>query len=125
MQLVNSIELCSKLILSASPSPPLYSLFHPCHIGCETFRFAERELNANDYPANYHFHDGKDDGFCTPNFPLGEFQNAEAREQAEKVGGAPSREVIFTRALFFLGRLVRLEKNARNAKVKRLARGDI
>ena len=35
---------------------------------------------------DYAFGDGKDDGFSTPNFPLGEFANAERREAAEKAG---------------------------------------
>lgn len=60
-------------------------------------RFAEREMNLADFPTDYAFGDGKDEGYSTPNFPLGEFANAEAREQAEKAGGAPSVEVM----LFF------------------------
>lgn len=45
-------------------------------------------MNLSDYPSDYAFGDGKDEGFSTPNFPLGEFANAEAREQAEKAGGS-------------------------------------
>ncbi|CAN0200862.1 unnamed protein product, partial [Hapterophycus canaliculatus] len=49
--------------------------------GLRVLGFAEREMNLSDYPADYAFGDGKDEGFSTPNFPLGEFANAEAREQ--------------------------------------------
>lgn len=43
-------------------------------------------MSVADFPADYAYGDGKDEGFSTPNFPLGEFANAEAREAAEKAG---------------------------------------
>lgn len=55
-------------------------------------------MNITEFPTDYVYGDGKDEGFSTPNFPLGEFNNAEAREQAEKAGTASSFEVAF----FFL-----------------------
>lgn len=60
---------------------------HAAFLGVFFFvRFAEREMSVAEFPADYAFGDGKDEGFSTPNFPLGEFANAEAREAAEKAG---------------------------------------
>ncbi|CAM9704547.1 unnamed protein product [Scytosiphon promiscuus] len=74
--------------------------------GLRVLGFAEREMNLTDYPADYDFGDGKDEGFSTPNFPLGEFANAEAREQAEKAGGSSFEAPIHPKSkegLVFLG----------------------
>lgn len=57
-------------------------------------------MNTTDFPSDYVFGDGKDEGFSTPNFPLGEFNNAEAREQAEKAGTEKSFEVRFSNFYF-------------------------
>ncbi|CAM9799376.1 unnamed protein product [Pylaiella littoralis] len=74
--------------------------------GLRVLGFAEREMNATDFPTDYPFGDGKDEGFSTPNFPLGEFNNAEAREAAEKAGTSSVEAPIHPKSkegLVFLG----------------------
>eukprot|EP00903_Cladosiphon_okamuranus_P018875 g17361.t1 len=94
------IDRCSEVLLGSRVVPMTPELKAEIEAHQETLSrnglrvlgFAERELNSTDFPPNYEYGDGKDEGYSTPNFPLGEFNNAEKREQAEKAGTASSFE---------------------------------
>ncbi|CAM9681914.1 unnamed protein product [Chrysoparadoxa australica] len=57
--------------------------------GLRVLGFADYELGP-EYGEKYDFNDGKDEGYSTPNFPLGEFAAAAAMEAAEKASGTKS-----------------------------------
>ena len=51
--------------------------------GLRVLGFAEAELDPTEFPPGYHFDDGKDAGYSTPNFPLGDFTTQQERERIE------------------------------------------
>ncbi|CAM9356690.1 unnamed protein product [Discosporangium mesarthrocarpum] len=59
--------------------------------GLRVLGFAEKELSVADYPKGYDYNDGQDEGYSTPNFPLGEFNNAAKAQMLKTEGkkGAP------------------------------------
>lgn len=84
-----------------APLSPLIDKDDPYKLLMAMRSFAERELNLKEYPVGYDYGDGKDEGFSTPNFPLGEFANAERREAAEKAGEGSSFDVRQDITLYF------------------------
>jgi sodium/potassium-transporting ATPase subunit alpha len=74
--------------------------------GLRVLGFAERELPLDQFPADYKFNDGKDEGYSTPNFPLGEWKAAEERDAMEKAGETSREQPIHPmskQGLVFLG----------------------
>lgn len=62
-------------------------------MGNTSLGFAEWGLNTADFPFDYSFGDGRDDGFYIPNLPLRQFADAEDCEQAEKADDDALEEV--------------------------------
>jgi sodium/potassium-transporting ATPase subunit alpha len=56
---------------------------HLSENGLRVLGFAEAELDPAQYPPGFDYNDGKDEGYSTPNFPLGEFRNQEERRRIE------------------------------------------
>ncbi|CAM9196343.1 unnamed protein product [Choristocarpus tenellus] len=108
------IDRCSEVFLGDRIVPMTPELKHDIEKqqeslsrnGLRVLGFAEKELNTVDYPSNYEFNDGKDEGFSTPNFPLGEFNNANKRDEMEKEGEVIKEAPIHPKSkegLVFLG----------------------
>ncbi len=50
--------------------------------GLRVLGFAHRELSSDEYPPDYNYNDGTSEGYSTPNFPLGNWKEAEMLETA-------------------------------------------
>ncbi len=71
--------------------------------GLRVLGFAHRELSSDEYPPDYKYGDGKAEGYSTPNFPLGNWKEA---EMLETDGGSNTGEPIHPKSkpgLVFLG----------------------
>ncbi len=71
--------------------------------GLRVLGFAHRELSLDEYPPDYNYSDGKGEGYSTPNFPQGDWKEA---EKLETDGGSNTDPPIHPKSkpgLVFLG----------------------
>ncbi len=68
--------------------------------GLRVLGFAHRELSPDEYPPDYTYGDGRAEGYSTPNFPLGNWKEA---EMMETDGESESIHPKSTPGLVFLG----------------------
>ncbi len=82
------IDRCSEVLLDDKVVPMTPELRHTIEEhqeslsrnGLRVFGFAHRELSIDEYPPDYTYSDGKGEGYSTPNFPLGDWKEAEKQE---------------------------------------------